>query len=60
MGEYINKGGNEYKIGTCENLYYTTFQEFTRLMKTGELGPEAKEFVNGEFRFRFAFSDENH
>lgn len=60
MGEYIKKQGIEYKIGTCENLYYTTYSELKRLDESGLT--EANDFlkIDSGYRFRFPFPDEDH
>ena len=55
MGEYIGYKNTEVKIGTCENLYYTTYEVFVEknnnleLHDSGDGSPE--EFLNGKFRF---------
>lgn len=65
MGEYIKRNKTEYKIGTCENLYYTTFQEYKKAFKNGELSSMGgndtpANYLNGSYRFRFPFPDEDH
>lgn len=37
MGEYIKYKGNEIKIGTCESLYYTSYQKYERALQEGQL-----------------------
>lgn len=51
MGEYLNN----VKLGTCENLYYTTFEQ----LKNWKVSKK-EEFlkVNSGYRFRFPFPDE--
>ncbi len=54
MGEYIK----DTKLGTCENLYYTTYPA---LKKTKEFSASEKEEfikVDSGYRFRFPFPDE--
>ena len=48
MGEYFEGK----KLGTCENLYYATFEQIKKL--------EADKYLNPDhgFRYRFPFSDE--
>lgn len=60
MGEYIKRRGIEYKIGTCEDLYYTTYSELKRLDESGFT--EANDFlkIDSGYRFRFPFPDEDH
>lgn len=65
MGEIIKKSGIEYKIGTCEELYYTTFEEFNKLLKAGKLAQvrsndKPENYIAGSYRFRFPFPDEDH
>lgn len=55
MGEYVK----DIKLGTCENLYYTTFQELKRRTNKGFPAQEYLEPKNG-FRYRFPFPDEDH
>lgn len=64
MSEIINRNGTEYKIGTCENLYYTTYKEFAQAYNAGELkkvsgNDEPINYMKGEYRFRFPFPDES-
>lgn len=61
MGEYVKIGNDTVKIGTCENLYYTSFQNFQKLAENGvikERKSTIKEYLTGGFRFRFPFPDE--
>lgn len=55
MGEYVKN----IKLGTCENLYYTTFQELKRRVNNGFPASEYLDPKNG-FRYRFPFPDEDH
>lgn len=55
MGEYIR----DTKLGTCENLYYSTFEQ---LKNTKEFSADEKsDFlkIDSGYRFRFPFPDEN-
>lgn len=61
MGEYVKIGNDTVKIGTCENLYYTSFQNFQKLAENGVIKENqsiTKEYLTGGFRFRFPFPDE--
>ena len=66
MGEYIRKNGKEYKLGTCEDLYYTTYKELARVKKEGYLSQTSGNDTpsnylhSGNYRFRFPFADEDH
>lgn len=55
MGEYVKN----IKLGTCEDLYYTTYQELQRRVKGGFPAQEYLDPKNG-FRYRFPFPDEDH
>lgn len=65
MGEYIKYKGEEIKIGTMENLYYTTYQKYIEALKSGRLaglyGSSPGEYAQPDsgFRFRFPFPDED-
>lgn len=66
MGEYIKYKGNEIKIGTCESLYYTSYQKYEQALQKGQLSavpgnapPEAYSKRNSGYRFRFPFPDED-
>lgn len=62
MGEYVKIGNDTVKIGTCEDLYYTSFQNFQKLAENGvikERKSTIKEYLTGGFRFRFPFPDES-
>lgn len=61
MGEYVKIGNDTVKIGTCEDLYYTSFQNFQKLAENRiikEKKETIKEYLTGGFRFRFPFPDE--
>lgn len=65
MGEYVRRGKQVTKIGSCENLYYTTFKMFWHYAKIRTINEydsncSLKTYIQGEFRFRFPFADENH
>lgn len=55
MGEYVKNP----KLGTCENLYYTTYPELKRRVNSGFPAQEYLDPKNG-FRYRFPFPDESH
>lgn len=66
MGEYILLNGQETKIGTCESLYYVTFemlQGWIALGITRQAGgnepPSEYAKPDSGFRFRFPFPDED-
>ena len=64
MGEYVRYRGHDVKIGTCEDLYYTTLQQFknnVHMMKqlSGNAKPEDYLLPN-DSRFRFPFPDEKY
>lgn len=66
MGEYIKYHGEEFKIGTVENLYYTSFQKYLDALKSGALrqlkgnaSPESYALPDSGYRFRFPFPDED-
>lgn len=66
MGEYVKYRGHEVKIGTCENLYYTSYQKYLAAMNSGFVSglqgngaPMDYLNVNYGFRFRFPFPDED-
>ena len=66
MGEYVNYLGSSMKIGTCENLYYTTFGKFRAAFRNGVLSQDAGSLRPADyltpdsgFRFRFPFPDED-
>jgi hypothetical protein len=66
MGEYIKYKGAEIKIGTLENLYYTSYEKYVKALKTplvskadGSLAPSEYAEPDSGFRFRFPFPDED-
>jgi hypothetical protein len=62
MGEYINWQGDSFKIGTCEDLYYVTFDDLLNMIKAGatKASGTPRDYVrDGGFRFRFPFPDED-
>jgi hypothetical protein len=65
MGEFIRHNGEEIKIGTLENLYYTSYGKYTTELKAGRLSPdgstspESYALPDSGFRFRFPFPDED-
>lgn len=63
MGEYLTHSKlGEVKIGTCENLYYTTYQQFNDAVNNGQFEEsEASDYLTPDvFRFRFPFPDEKN
>jgi hypothetical protein len=67
MGEYILYRGEATKIGTCEELYYTSFRRYIQVLQNGHLSkdigsdyPENYTIPNYGYRFRFPFPDEDH
>lgn len=66
MGEYVKYRGEEVKIGTVENMYYTSFQKYINALEAGllETAPgsdKAGDYAlpNSGCRFRFPFPDED-
>jgi hypothetical protein len=64
MSEIVKYKGQSLKLGTCENLYYTTYQVLKKRVNylmhvDGNLQPH-KYLNDNVFRFRFPFPDENH
>lgn len=66
MGEFVEYRGEVMKIGTCENLYYTTYSKYRDALENnrfskveGNLSPELYAKPNSGFRFRFPFPDED-
>ena len=66
MGEYVKlPNGEDVKLGTCENLYYITFETAKRLLPIcrqleGNFPPE--EYLNPAhgWRYRFPFPNEDN
>ena len=66
MGEFIRYKGSEVKIGTCENMYYTSYQKYKKAFDLGHLqqlpgNADPSEYLDTErgYRFRFPFPDED-
>lgn len=63
MGEHIYWKGDSYKLGTCEDLYYVTYDDLLAMVNGGarklggNLAPH-EYLVNG-FRYRFPFPNED-
>jgi len=53
MGEYLHN----VKLGTCESLYYTTYNQLKNWLVSGK---ENFLKVNSGYRFRFPFPDEKN
>jgi len=58
MGEYVTSYGQQVKLGTCEDLYYT------RLDQLRDYSPkvDVEEYLNPDngFRYRFPFPEEDN
>jgi hypothetical protein len=56
MGEYLN----DRKLGTCENMYYTTFQKLSAWKVPLKERDTKEMYLNPEhgWRYRFPFNDE--
>lgn len=68
MGEYVRLTANgksyPFKLGVCEDLFYVRFEEFADLVTAGQVRQEPgneppTEYLQGGFRFRFPFPDED-
>lgn len=67
MGEYIKVNGNSQKLGTCENLYYSTYQgllfavQSNRVEQDGSGNGNPLNYLRSDsgYRFRFPFPDED-
>lgn len=66
MGEYIKHKNETVKVGTCDDMYYATYQQFIKEYRNGNLqkspgSSEPKDYLNPRFgvRFRFPFPDED-
>lgn len=66
MGEYLNNQNGEcVKIGTCEDLYYTRFNQLQGViyagLLTGSAEYPAENYLKPEYgwRYRFPFPDED-
>ncbi|MCK7559395.1 hypothetical protein MKQ70_32275 [Chitinophaga sedimenti] len=66
MGEYVNYKGRPVKIGTCELLYYVSYQRYKEEYGYGRLKWEegnafpASYLAPNVFVFRFPFPDEDN
>jgi len=64
LGELVKINGKAVKLGTCEDLYYTTHAAFSEALALGIVEklpgnlPPA-EYLKDGFRFRFPFPDED-
>lgn len=65
MGEFIQIDGDEFKIGTLEDLYYVTYAELRALVESGRArrvggNLDPSEYLNPArgFRYRFPFPGE--
>lgn len=52
MGEYIDCKYGYIKLGTCEDLYYSRYDDVKSL-------PEAHAYIGNGFRYRFPFPEED-
>lgn len=66
MGEYVKYKNKEVKIGTMEDLYYTSYEKYTAALKDKLLTklpasdtPSAYAKPDSGLRFRFPFPDED-
>lgn len=65
MGEYIRLDDQTIKLGTCESAYYARYSDLVEWVQAGRVGtvpgnlPPA-DYLDGSFRFRFPFPDEDH
>jgi len=65
MGEYVDYRGESCKVGTCENLYYVTFESMGEIALSGLAmtgNAEPHEYLNEAYgwRYRFPFPDEDN
>ncbi|MBZ4188892.1 hypothetical protein [Niabella beijingensis] len=65
MGEYVKYKGNDIKIGTMYNLYYVTYEKYSKAFDAGLLSrsdyssdPALYLKPEHEFGYRFPFPDE--
>jgi len=62
MGEYITISGAKTKIGTCEDLLYTTYEQLAAVVALDLARradcEEPADYLAGGYRFRFAWPDE--
>src|SRR3954469_12452711 len=65
MGEYIKLNGQSVKLGTCEDLYYATYDQIQDAVNSGaekqegNLPPPDYLAAAHGWRYRFPFPDEN-
>ncbi len=64
MGEYIRIDGEELKLGTCEDLYYVTYDQARELLTRavqvpGNLPPREYLDPKHQWRYRFPFPEED-
>lgn len=65
MGEYIMLDGRDYKLGTCEDLYYCRYTDLAAWVRAGRAmhadgnQKPAAYLTDGRYRFRFPFPDED-
>ncbi len=64
MGEYIVYNGREIKIGTCESLYYVTFEKLFKMYQQEGKTTDPENLpiylqTQQGFLFRFPFPDED-
>ena len=64
MGEYIGINGEQMKLGTCEDLYYVTYDQARQLLTRavqvpGNLPPREYLDPKHQWRYRFPFPEED-
>lgn len=64
MGEYITLDGQDFKLGTCEDLYYIRHADLTAAVKAGRTSyrpgnAQPAGYLEPGWRFRFPFPDED-
>jgi hypothetical protein len=65
MGEYIDCNGEHIKLGTCENLYYATYDELKYMVENGarqlpgNLPPHEYLDPSVCWRYRFPFPNDD-
>ncbi len=66
MAEIIRYRGRTTSLGTCDNLYYVSFQKYVAALNSGLLtglpgNGSPMDYINCNygFRFRFPFPDED-
>lgn len=63
MGEYILLDGARTKLGTCEDLFYATYEQLAEVVALGltqhqSHSEDPARYLAGGYRFRFAWPDE--